>query len=94
MSTHVVGFKPPDERWKQMKAARDACAAAGVPLPDAVDRFFGFEPPDDAGVTIPEKQLIEDGVVTEYNDRYRDGYEIHLDKVPKDVKIIRVYNLY
>lgn len=30
MSLNVMGFKPPDEKWKQMKAAYEACCAAGV----------------------------------------------------------------
>ena len=30
MSTSVVGIKPPDDTWRKMKAAWDACMAADV----------------------------------------------------------------
>ncbi len=55
MSTdlYVVGYRPADEQWDTMKAAWEACEAAG-------------------------------------NDYYA-GYEIHLDKLPENVKIIRAY---
>jgi hypothetical protein len=86
MSTHVVGFRPPDDRWRQMKAVWDACAAAGTSIPDEVDEFFNGEAPDDAGVTV-------DIPTHEWSDEHsREGYEIHLDELPADIKTIRFYN--
>ena len=52
MSTHIVGFRPPDEKWHQMKAIYDACTKAEVKIPDEVDEFFNFEPPDHQGVKV------------------------------------------
>lgn len=47
MSTHVVGFRPPDEQWKKMKVAWEACEDAGAEIPAAVLQFFGDEEPGD-----------------------------------------------
>ena len=92
MSTHVVGFKPPDEKWQKMKAIWDACEAGGTDVPVAVEKFFDGEEPDAAGVVLEYAALKKCGVVTEWSDDSRQGYEIHIDKMPPDVKIIRVFN--
>jgi hypothetical protein len=92
MSTHVVGFKPPDEKWQKMFAALQACAAAGVDVPDEVERFFEYDEPDPTGVRVPEKTLIAAGAVAEWSDQYRQGFEINVAKLPKDVTVVRVYN--
>ena len=42
MSTHVVGFHPPDEKWKEMKAAWDACMAANVNPPVVTIPFNNY----------------------------------------------------
>lgn len=90
MTTSVIGIKPPDEKWKKMKAVWDACAIAKVDPPDEVEMFFNGDKPDNAGVLV-YKEKLGDAVVP-YSDNYRSGYEIHLDKLPKDVKIIRFTN--
>lgn len=89
MDTHVVGFRPPDKEWLKMKAVYDACTAAKIEIPEVVDDFFGNEEPDPVGVEVDI-----DSCVSEYNAECRDGYEIHIDKIPKGVSIIRVYNSY
>lgn len=88
MSTHVVGFKPADSKWKQMKAIWDACDKAKVSVPKEVLNFFeGVYPDDQPGMEVK----INDAVV-EYNAEARNGYDIDITKLPKDVKIVRVYN--
>lgn len=87
MSTHVIGFKPPDEKWKKMKAIWDSCETAGVSCPDEVDEYFNGEPPDSAGVEVEIKSC-------EWSDECREGFEIKLDELPKDVKTVRFYNSY
>ena len=52
MSAHVVGIRPPDEKWKKMKAVWDACTMANTSIPQEVRDFFGCEPPDKAGVVV------------------------------------------
>lgn len=85
MSTHVIGFAPPDDKWKAMKAIWDSCEAAGVPIPKEVERFFGGERPDESGVEV-------DVPVREWGDDSREGYEIDVAAIPAHVKSIRFYN--
>ena len=91
MSTHVVGFKPPDAKWKAMKQAWDACQKAGVPVPDEVLAFFNHEPPDAAGVEVDIQRLP---CTSKYSDDSAQGFEIDVKKLPPDVTIIRFYNSY
>ncbi len=94
MSTHVIGFKPPDEKWKKMKAIYDSCNAAGVSVPREVYEFFNNDTPTEEGVAVSEKDLVKAGAVKAYRDDMKDGYDIFTDKLDPDIKIIRVYNSY
>jgi hypothetical protein len=87
MSTHVVGFRPADEKWKTMKAIWDACEDAGVQIPKEVEKFFGYETPDDSGMDVDLGNAL-----TEWSDESREGYELDVTKIPKDLTIIRFYN--
>lgn len=90
MSTHIVGFRQADDRWKRMKAAYEACEAAGVEIPDDVDDFFDGEPPGDKpGMEVDIKCSP---AVSEYNDDSLSGFEIDIRELSKDIGIIRVYN--
>lgn len=92
MSTGIRGFKPPDEKWQKMKAAWDACEAAGTDQPKAVGEFFRWDRPDDAGVAVPERELEACGALRRYTADAVDGYEVDVTKLPPDVKIIRFTN--
>jgi hypothetical protein len=94
MATHVIGFKPPDEKWRKMKAIWDACMAARVDPPKEVDEFFGGEPPDDSGVEVDERKLIECGAIREWKEEMRSGFEVDVSKIPDDVAVIRCHNSY
>lgn len=87
MSTHVIGFAPPDEEWKKMKKIYDACEEGGMEPPEEVLKFFNWEEPDNAGVEIELKEH-------EFNDESRQGIEIKIDELPPQVKLIRFYNSY
>ena len=91
MSTHVQGFRPPDETWQKMRAIYDACDAAGIDLPWEVEDFFGGEAPDEAGVEV---DLIRGSspAVREWSDEYRKGYEVDVRLLPDRVHIVRFYN--
>jgi hypothetical protein len=91
MSCHVVGFHPPDEKWRKMKEAYDACKKAGVDPPRTVEEFFGYEPPDESGVEV---KLKGTPCCKEYRAEMRDGYEIDLTKIPKGLTVIRFFNSY
>jgi hypothetical protein len=94
MSTHVQGFKPPDEKWEKMRAVWLACEAAGVGFPEPVAKFFDGEPPDPAGVEVEESELRKSGAVTDWNDGRigAEGFEVDVRKLPADVTVLRFYN--
>lgn len=85
MSTRVVGFVPPDEQWKKMKQVWEACEAADIEVPEAVHQFFNWQDPDDQGVEV-ELPL------TEWSEETSQGYELEVDKIPANVRVIRFYN--
>lgn len=91
MSTHVVGFRPPDEKWEKMKNVWESCHRAGIEAPKEVCEFFEWEEPDKNGVIV---EIENTDAVKEYNKDMREGFEVDIDKLPKDVKIIRFYNAY
>lgn len=98
MSTCVEAIRPPNEKWKKMKAAYDACKAAGASIPDDVDDFFNGEPPDDRGgvvvmhVSKYDKMLPD--WVTKVDREMQDGFEIDISKLPRDVTVVRFTNSY
>lgn len=94
MSTHVIGFKPVDEKWKKMKAVFDNCVDLKLPVPKEVMAYFEGDEPraDDPGVKVQEKALLASGAVREWSNNACAGFEIDVKKVPSDVTVIRVYN--
>jgi stress response protein SCP2 len=91
MNSYVIGFKPPDDKWKQMKKAFDACCAAGIKVPDEVMEYFHWESPDDSGVKIDGDKLSG---VKKHSADMEDGFEVDIRKLPPDVTIIRFVNSY
>lgn len=89
MSTHVAGVRPPDERWQRMKAAYEACRAAGLTVPPEVTEFFDWDEPDPAGVVV---NLDQHTSVREWSDDTRAGYEVVLGQLPPEVTVLRFYN--
>jgi hypothetical protein len=88
MSTSVVGIKPPDDMWKKMKAVYEACEDANVPIPVEVAEFFEHDKPDELGVVVE----IKGEAIKEWSDDTEAGYEVDIEKLPKDVKVLRFYN--
>lgn len=92
MSRHVVGFAPPDEEWKKMKAVWDACKAADIDVPQYVKTFFNDEEPDNAGVEVDLETL--EGVCSEWRTEMCDGFEIDVANIPPHIKKIRFFTAY
>lgn len=90
MSTHIVGFRPPDERWNKMKAIWESCEAAGVPVPGDVSEFFEQEDPADR----PGMEIDISDAVCGYGSEGHDGYEVDISKLPDGVSVVRFYNSY
>lgn len=83
---YVDGFKPPDEKWKKMKAVWDSCYNAGIKIPQEVREFFENEHPDDAGVKV---DLKHHECCTEIVESGDYGFEVDLTELPEGVTKIR-----
>lgn len=92
MTVHVVGFRPPDDKWKKMKAVWDACVKADVEIPEDVLDFFNHVAPDDRGVEVELEKLP--ACTKRYRTEGREGYEIDVTKLPYGVTVVRFYNSY
>lgn len=90
MSTHVVGFKPVDEKWIKFKAIWDSCLESNVVVPTEVKEYFDDEHPGDS----PGMEVDIFESYKEYTEDMIEGYEIDLSKLPDGVQFIRVYNSY
>jgi len=89
MSTHVVGIRRPDAKWTQMKAVWDACKLAEVDPPEEVEEFFNYRSPDPSGIMV---ELGGNPGVRAFSDEMSQGFEVELDKLPKNVTAVRFYN--
>lgn len=88
MSTHAIGFCPPDEEWNKLKDVYNACKAAGLPIPDKVESVFDGNNPND----MPGMEVDLGDAENEWSDEYRSGIVVDLSKLPPHVKFIRFYN--
>lgn len=91
MTTTVRGFRPPDEKWKKMKAVWDSCQKAGIEVPDDVQAFFDYSAPDPRGVEVDLTEGKK-AAAKEWGDSDRQGYEVDLSRLPKGISFIRFYN--
>lgn len=97
MSSYVEAIRPPDEKWKAMKAVYEACKTAGTSVPAEVTAFFNGEPPDDLGVVVKHISDFTDPLpawVTKVSREMESGFEVDVTKLPKDVTVVRVVNSY
>jgi len=94
---HLIGIKPPDEKWLRMKRVWDSCVEAGVSPPKPVTDFFGHSDPDDAGVVVELSSYSADKQHPCCEDWMADmgsGFEVELAKLPPDVKRLRFWVSY
>ncbi len=93
MTTYVKGFRPPDEKFKKFAAIWKQCEDAGVNPPKEVSEFFELVDPDTKGVEVRLTGFGKDACVSEWTDGdMRQGIEVDVTKLPKDVKILRFVN--
>lgn len=77
MSTHVVGFRPADAKWKEMKTIWETCKRAKIKIPNEVQKFFDGEAPGDK----PGQEVEVNA--KEWKDEHREGYELDLTTLPE-----------
>ena len=88
MSTHIVGFIPPDEKYEKMLAIARQCNELEIKHPDEVSDFF-------SDVAEPEERGYEvdfEDIITDWRDDTREGFELNVSEIPENVKVIRFYN--
>lgn len=88
----IKGIKAPNEKWRKMKQVYDACIGVGVEIPNEVSEFFNGDPPDDSGVII---DLDDHESVMKWDDGdMREGFQVEIAKLPKNLTHIRFVNSY
>ena len=95
MSTHIVGLRDLDGKFKQMIDVKLACEKAGIDYPQGVSRYFDGN--ESEPVIYLEENLREVDIskaVSEYLGESKNGYTVDITKLPKDVNEIRFYNSY
>ena len=90
MSTNVIGFRAPDEKWEKMKEIYDVCKKNDVDPPEEVGKFFNWENPTDEGIKVDIKNLTE---IYSPND-CSEGYKIKIADLPKNITYICFVNSY
>jgi len=83
MSTHVIGVKAPDEKFRMMEKVYQLCLELDIDMPAEVSDFFEGDEPNEMGVEveIPFEES-EDGCI----------YTVNVKKIPKDVTHIQFKN--
>lgn len=77
-----------------MKAVYEVCRKAKISLPKEVEDYFGGESPDALGVVVELHRGKDVCFVREYRADMQNGFEVYLDHLPKDIRILRFYNSY
>jgi hypothetical protein len=93
MSTHVVGFIPPDDHWQRCKRIRKDCIAAGIEIPDEVEKLFDGQDPEN----MPGREIELGSSITVFNVESREGFDVDLGKLRTyhpEVTVIRFFNSY
>ncbi len=98
MSTSIVAVRDMRQQFDKMWAAKEACEKAGIDYPEELKKYFGSNIDYDLKESAEQEMLTyslsgKPGVV-QWGTEMREGYEVDLRKLPKDVKIIRFYNAY
>jgi hypothetical protein len=102
VSTFIKAIKPPNKKWREMKAVYDSCVKAGISIPDEVTDFFDGDEPNEKGVEIDlrcsQNQYTNDGdihpsISIGHGDS-TDYWDVDLSKLPDGVKFIRFINHY
>jgi len=108
MATNVVGFAPPGDDWKRMKAFYDVSPSPKSAVPEPGRPISSDRPP------IVRHQFVRKWAFgrhdkpwflsvmnlgqtranpnREWNDSNGAGYEVEIDKLSKNCKTIRFYN--
>ena len=88
-SMHIKGIREPDDEYIAMAEVYNACKKAGVAVPDRVMDFFDWQEPSGHGI-IADLDLSE-AVNTYSDDNGREGFDVEIGKLPKNITHVRFY---
>lgn len=88
MTMHVKAFIEKDETFMKMKKIWDACREAKIDPPDAVHDYFQDFRPDDPGIEL----RLKSPCLRKWSGVGEEGYEVVVEHLPKQVKVVRFYN--
>jgi hypothetical protein len=94
MSTFIYGIKPVDDKYKKMKNIHDACREAGVCIPKEVTDFFEDGEPDCNGIKVELFIAEATESVREFRTDEGEGWYIDINKLPSDIKMIKILQTY
>ena len=95
MSTRVYGVRELEGKFAKMLAAKQACDAAELGYPAALNDYFIGEVGESAEYLTKRMSSVNINVaVTETTSDGVDGFEVDLSKLPEGVKAIRFENSY
>ena len=88
VSYYVIGIKPADEKYNQMKTIYELCESVGVQVPKEVIEFFSGTTPGIRGLETYLSEMEPDPLVI--TDTSEDDYRLIVDlrKLPDDIKIL------
>lgn len=100
MSTHVVGIRNLDGKFKNMLAVKNACVQAGIDFPLEVIEYFEANGVSEFDMHMEDEDLADEMVTIDINEEawssyqreMRDGCEIDITKLSPEIKAIRFYN--
>lgn len=97
-SMHCVAYRnmEDDATFQKMMKAKKFCDGIEVSYPREVEEYFQGHAQESEQVIIEEMTEIEltDDARREYNDDYREGFEIIVKNIPKEVGYIRFFMSY
>ena len=86
---HIKGIREPDQEFMDMKAVYEACKKAGISVPDRVQEFFDWQDPSPLGI-VSDLDLSD--AVQAYDDgKGREGFDVDISRLPKNITHIRFY---
>ena len=91
MRSAVYGIKPQDEKFAQMYKVWCACTEAKIAIPEVVRSFFGGDPPNPKGVVVRLDGYAHNAVRSFVDDN-SEGFEVDLEHLSKDFKLLRFVN--
>lgn len=90
VSTSIVGYRDPDEKWLKMKKVYDACIESGIEVPDEVNEFFGWTEPSENGIEVDLENITEKYTPCDM----ADGWRIKISDLPNNIEYICFINSY